>query len=817
MSKQKNAARKWTGVPALILIAHLIVLSGAYLPAAAVAQNGAVAQSGLKIDARAGLDGYYKINEWLPVQVIVANDGPDRDGEIQLQVAGNQGERVLYTQRAILPAKSRKQFTLYAFVENYTRELIVKLVEGEDTTAEARIAVEPLTAQDFLCGVVSNDVSALNYLAGLPPIGSGRVHVAHLTLSDLPAQGRALGALDALILHNIDSSPMSVGQREALRGWIAFGGHLIVVGGPSAAAVAAGLDDLLPVRITGSTTTTDIGALGDFANAPLAPNVPAVVAQVELVDDDKGWRPTILVGTSELPLLVRSEVDRGRIDYLALDPDLEPMRTWIGNDALWPRVFFSVPLALRPGHLKANWGSWGPALSNIPSLDLPPVWLVMAFLFFYIVVVGPLNLLLLRLLDKRALAWVTIPVLILIFSCAAYAFGFFSRGRQVIVSEITLIRAQPESGMAAIDSFAGLYSPQRKSYAVRILDNALVRQLVSNYGPGTLSGETIKVEQGPPTFLRDLEINVGEMRGVAMHDIRAWQGLEANLILSQPTASMYHIEGTIRNSSGMTIQDGALVLNWQAIALGDLADGETRQISTDLTPTPSSPSQLLSSLAGPYATGGAAQAARREHDRRRQTLSNILSPSYTYGVSTGVPAVQLDGLVFLGWLEKSPAAIQVEKGATSVTATTLLIASLPLQTSDDAAGEHEVIVPRGFMNWYVIDGEPTATPRQLVAHQPATTFRFWIPDAQNTRVEQLFLHLDALDTTPQGSPPVVYTRDITNDQWQSWANLVWGSNELADPQRFIRTDGGIDVRVSPDTIQTPVSVDLSITGSRKSN
>lgn len=794
--------RKWT---AFLLI---VVFCGSYLPAIVTAQSG-FAQGGLTMDARAGLDRYYKIDDWLPVQVVITNDGPDIDGEIQLQVADNGTSEVLYTQQAILPTKSRKQYTLYAFVKNYTRELTVKLVQGRTVVTEAQVSIEPLTAQDFLCGVVSHDVSALNYLAGLSPIGSGRMHVAHLALSDLPGQGRTLGALDALILHNIDSSLMTNAQRDALRGWIAFGGHLIVVGGPNATATAAGLGDLLPVRITGSKTTIDIGPLGDFANAPLLPSVPAVVAQVEPVNSGDRINTHILAGTSDLPLLVRRQVDRGRIDYLALDPNLEPLRTWIGNDALWPKIFFSVPLTLRPGHFKSNWGSWSSALSNIPSLDLPPVLLVMAFLFFYIIVVGPLNLLILKLLDKRALAWITLPVLILIFSCVAYVIGFVSRGRQVIVSEITVIRAQPESGVAAIDTFAGLYSPRRKSYAVRLPDNVLVRQPASNYGPSNMPGEAIKVDQGPPTFLRDFEINVGEMRGAEINDIRAWQGIEVDLVLSQPTPNTYHIEGTISNTSGTTIQDGALVLNSQVIEIGKLENGETKHISTDLAQAPSSTSSLIDSLAGPYATG----SARRERERRRQTLSNILSPSYYQGGSPSVPSVQLDGLVLFGWLDKSPDALEIDKGSTSVTATTLLIASLPLSTNN----EHEVLVPKGFMGWHVIDGEPDATPRELYGYQPPATFRFRIPDAQNTLVEELFLHVDALDSTPYGTPPVVYIKDVTTDQWQSWTNLAWGPNQLAEPQRFIRADGGIDVRVSPDTIEAPVSVDLTIKGTRVSN
>jgi len=459
-AEQENAVhgvRKW--MPTLALI---FIIGGALL-----SQTDAAAQGGLTLEARAGFDGYYQVNGWVPVQVVVANEGKDIEGEIQIEITDNRRGRVLYTQPAILPTHSRKQFTLYVFAPSYTRELTVKLVEKRVTLVKRAVSIQQLAVEDFLCGVVSEDPSALNYLAGLPRIGQGRVYVAHLGLADIPSQGRALGTMDALILHDTDTSLMSDRQRDALRGWVASGGHLIICGGPNAIPTATGLGDLSPVRVHGTLTTADIGTLGDYANAPFIANVPAVVAQVE---PTTGW---VMAGKADLPLLIRRELDRGRVDYLALDPDLEPMRTWIGNDSLWPKLF-SLTAWTQSASPQLNRGNIHSALANIPSLDVPPVLLVIAFLFIYIVIVGPLNFLILKLVDKRALAWITIPALILLFSCVAYVAGFATRGRKVIVSEIAIVRAQPESGMANVDSFVGLYSPARRTYDVRLPDNVLV-------------------------------------------------------------------------------------------------------------------------------------------------------------------------------------------------------------------------------------------------------------------------------------------------------------------------------------------------------
>ena len=49
------------------------------------------------------------------------------------------------------------------------------------------------------------------------------------------------------------------------------------------------------------------------------------------------------------------------------------------------------------------------AVANLPSLALPPIGALLVLLAGYIVLVGPVNYLVLRWLDRREWAWVTVP------------------------------------------------------------------------------------------------------------------------------------------------------------------------------------------------------------------------------------------------------------------------------------------------------------------------------------------------------------------------------------------------------------------------
>jgi hypothetical protein len=799
---------------------------------------GVAAQSGPTLVVRAGFDGYFKVNHWVPFQVIVASEAGEVEGEVQIAIADVDNGQIVYAQPVVLSGRSRKQVTLYAFIRDYARRLTVQLVAKEQVLVRQAVNLQPLGEDTFLCGVASDAADALNYLGGLtPPTNKRQVQVAHLALDEIPAQGRALSSLDVLILDNLDTSPLSDSQREALRGWVAIGGHVVTCGGPAAPAAAAGLGDLLPVLIQGTTTTADLGGLGDLASAPWIANMPAVVAQViPLPADADGGGTYVMAGGSDLPLIVRRVRDRGTVDYLAVDPDLEPVRTWIGAGAMWGQILFSPWTAQSSGALPdlSEPGSWTQietALANIPGLDVPPVLLVIAFLFAYVIVVGPLNFMVLKLRDRRALAWITMPVLILAFSCAAYAVGISFRGRKAILSQASIVQAQLQSGVAAIDSYTGLYSPVRTTYDVRVPPQALVyRGMRYSYAPG--SRETLHVEQGPPTYIRQMDIDIGTMDSFGVQTVQPWQGVEARVTLSRTTPAgqqgpssltgtygTYRIEGTISNRSGATIRGCKLVFQSTVTDLGDLAAGEIRSLSVDVVDHGVDPTQLWpDELVGP--TTGIGKEGR-ERERRRAILNALLTP-YTYGVSPS--RSPLSGLTLLGWLDQPPLQMSVEGVPNQVQSTNLLLVALPISTGIPG----EILLPKGSMPWVLVDGDPGTAPNALYRYQMSPRFRFYLSSPQlpvasrHMVVETLILHVDPTGL-PTGTPPLVSLKDATTGQWVQLPPLNWGENEIPTPERFVYqgppgaaetgTAGSIEIEVETQSIvDNPISIDFTVTG-----
>ncbi len=779
--------KRWhKSIAILLLIAAL---------ALALPSMCAAAQGELTFAVQAGYDGYYRANAWMPVRVIVSNEGPDIEGQIQVS-RGDGTQDITYSQPALLPTHSRKAFTLYVLADPGIRTIDVRLLEGERTLAKETARVQPIGDQDFFYAVVSDDGSALNYLAALPPRGNRRVHVAHLALSDLPLQGRALTAIDMLVLHRPDSSAISAAQRDALRGWVAMGGHLVICGGPNAQATAAGMGDLLPVTLNGSETTSDISELGEYAGIPLVTQVRAVVARVVPATEDA----QVLAGAPDRPLLIRRTLDSGHIDYLALDPDLEPMRTWIGNDSLWPKLTFGSTLSERLGQ-DSGWHNISAALANLSGVAVPSVLLVAGFLVLYVGIVGPLNFLILKWVDKRALAWVTVPILILLFSCAAYLIGFFSRGRKVIVSEVSIVRAHSESQTAVVDSYLGLYSPARRSYDVRLPDRTLARsQSFPYYGMGSVSQDEIAVEQGTPSYLRDLQIDVGEMRTFGMQAVLPWGGVEAELTVT-PVGGQYHIEGTITNHTKSTIQDCVLLFESQPVHIPDLDPGGTQSISADIKAgyyLP--PYQLVEDLAG-YSS--LTTKERREQERRREVLYGtfLYAPTPLGGTTR-----RLEGITLLGWLSASPQPVEVIGASTATHATTMLLAQLPYTPGD----ADMVLLPLRSLEWQHTGSGHAPSPYEIFRDITDEEFVFRLPsEARGLDIDQLLLHVDTVPEMSYSMVPEIQIRDATTGAWEVHNTLQWGPNEILLPERFVDEEGQIAVKVRTSTVEGIVSVDFS--------
>ena len=265
----------------------------------------------------------------------------------------------------------------------------------------------------------------------------------------------------------------------------------------------------------------------------------------------------------------------GSVTLIGFDPTAKWLADGTGAENLWRRV---LPARSTSGLVLFDDSQLVGAVSQLPALALPPIGGLIALLIAYIALIGPINYLVLRRLDRREWAWVTMPVLIVVFAVGAYGFGAALRGSDVLVNEVALVRGSPGATDGTAQVYLGVFSPSRGSYQVSVPGGALLSSPINGefFGGDSTAG-TLDVLQGDPAKVRDLAVGFGSLR-----TIRAETPVSVPMITANLSIVDGRLKGTIANGSQVTLEKPAVVLGGTVAVLADLAPGATQTIDTPL-------------------------------------------------------------------------------------------------------------------------------------------------------------------------------------------------------------------------------------------
>lgn len=773
----------------LLLIIAVPLLVG---PAAAQAFGQA---EGITLAAEVGFDGYYRRGEWTPVRVTVANSGPDVEGFVVVEQSGNAPSAIVrYQAPLILPRQSRKMVTLYVGIDKYQSGLKVELVSGSRTLAEQRVPITQVGGEDSLYAVVSGEPVDLSVLERVGTPGQ-RARVAYIALDQLPAVGPAWDALDVLILNDTDTGVLSLEQLGALRAWLAAGGHLVVTGGPGWRKTAAGLDELLPVSISGSVSSRGLDALSELTGVPVGEG-PFVVAQGELRSGSRpmGQGGRVFLAQDDLPLLVRRSEGLGNVDWLALDLALAPLRDWAGGERLWATIMSGSSSRTLWQNSTVNHWAAREGLKAIPSLALPSALQMVLFLAVYTTLIGPVNYAVLRRANRRELAWFTVPAVVLLFSGLAYATGFQIRGSDVVLNRLSLVYGAAGAESARARSLVGVFSPSRSTYDVFFPAGALVRPLGQDMSFG--AGDSATVEQSDRIVLRDLQVDVSGLRAFSIESDVAPPAIEGGLTIE--VAGRPRLTGELTNGETSLLSTG-LLLGDTVVELGDLAPGETVSVDTQLAGgraayrSPGSGAGGLSAVYPAYPpgylpldqlVGGSNHWNDKRLHRRFQTLQAFLS-SQGPGISPPGRAI------FFGWSEEPLWGIDVKGKASQTLDTVGYFLELPLAI---ASTQGEVVLPAALTIWRPLDSQrwsETGPYDFYVTDWVGFEYQPW-QVFQLVQVDELVLTIKAR----QGQGAIrVAMWDWNSESWVVDEDLGWGDNRISQPGSLIGPGNAVRVRV----------------------
>lgn len=757
---------------------------------------------GLTMEAQPAFDGYFKYGEWLPVWVRLENSGPDLQAEIQVRVAGGSGATT-FAAPASLPTGSRKRIPVYVLPNNFSHELEVRLVEGNDVLASHQVRVEPRPNNSYFVGLVAPERGALSLLVGVSLAGQNRPkEFVDLSPADLAERLEGLCSFDCLILNDVDTSALTPEQRAALEAWVRQGGRLVIGGGAGAMRTATGLpESLLPLAPRGLIEVDALLGLADFAGAE-AIRVPGPFV-VAVGEPGEGLA---LAAQGDLPLVRERAVGGGYVDFVALDLAVSPFDAWTGTTAFWEKLLSPgavypdwLPPDMSPRQMKS--GQMAHALSQLPSLDLPSIRGLGVLLVLYVILVGPVNYFVLRWRKRLHWAWLTIPLITLAFSAGAFGLGYALRGTDLILNKIAVIELRSD-GTAEVSSYLGLFSPAQQSYEIEVQGGDLLSPLSSNYGPwgpgGTNAPGEMVFVQGDPGRVRGLAVNQWSMQTFMAEGLWA----DFGRVVGDLRIEGDGLTGTVRNETNHTLTDVVIVLGSRFVRLGDLPPGKEVPVTMELPAIadqrfgPPLSYLLFEDQFNQPGLGGPS----REAQLKQTVVGSVFDQEGRFGpmssIRPGSGGVSPQGPVLLGWLDEAPPDVQVAGREPVQQTTALLYAPLSYRLPDK--GDISLppgLIPGALVEMPVEGGTCGPGVASVWLGRGQAVFEFQVPEEiRDVQVEKLELIIGTDGGWAQPPDAAIYDWDA--EAWIELDGPVMGANIFSDAAGLVSDDGLARVRLS---------------------
>jgi hypothetical protein len=336
-------------------------------------------------------------------------------------------------------------------------------------------------------------------------------------VEQLPARWFGYQGIDLLMLTTSRKEFISdlltdaTGRKEALVEWVRRGGQLVISAERNKDFVDKFLDNtkLLNCRLVGTVRRKQLDSLPKWAATEPLKGTPIKGKPEETLDvefselvpgrgvdvlakelgpnNDKMERPTIVQGGCGL----------GRVLLTAFDLDAAPFTSWKGpnkDEAFWRKLAEEMDIhpvtqqqaAGNPVGPKGK-GQQGPQFpgatrepvelagqlqDSLEGFDDVPVisfgWVAL-FIFFYILIVGPIDYFVLKKLVKRLeLTWVTFPAVVLTISGIAYFTAYWLKGNDLKVNKIDVVDIDLNSSRAYGSTWFTIYSPRIQNYTVGV-------------------------------------------------------------------------------------------------------------------------------------------------------------------------------------------------------------------------------------------------------------------------------------------------------------------------------------------------------------
>jgi len=541
-------------------------------------------------------------NGAFPIAVQLESRRGNYQGILRVSVGGF-GSRREYLYPIDLPAGSRKVVVATPIVGRYG-DLAVIRFEARGVGVETRLPIERVLDVDQLAVVVGDAIGGLQVLKQVRGVRNpfmldfrtnrpmqGVYEVAYCTPELFPEQAIALSGAQLIVLTS-GAERLRAEQWAALRQWVLMGGTLVASGGAGAVYLQSpALRDLLPVQPQGTREVAQLTALGNWLGVR-PPAGSATLPQARLTAGK------VLLQQDGQPLIAVRPYGLGAVVFLAFNPLERPMNAYDARVRFWQQVVnatagyppsFNIA-ALHMGQSGYTVDRWsGQATMTIDTdIDPPSVMLIVALLGAYFMLVVPINYWTLKRLRALDWAWLTTPLIALIFVGVLWqlAGGLY---RKSLSSKVqTVLIAQAGSPDAYAVNSALFFFPRAGVFDLQFDQSDMVEAGVADErGAGLGQTTVVRTLEGDPKRVDGYRVSNLSFQWFRYTRTVQLQGqIEGSLRLTRRNGE-WRLSGTVRNRLPYELREARVLTPYGSVNIGSLAARGTQTLRNEpLIPAP---------------------------------------------------------------------------------------------------------------------------------------------------------------------------------------------------------------------------------------
>ena len=690
-------------------------------------------ETGPQVSVTQAWQGHTRVPGWIEIEYTLSQESDAWDGAIFIYDTANT---ITYRTPVNMPQHSQKLYR-------------IPLLSSDGFNLSSNLLSEDYDSQPYKLPIVHLDNKRVCAYIG-SALSQHIIFTECRTLlrlqspAELPETPMVWDNVDVLIINGINTNDLSDKQTAAMVAWVASGGHLVLSGGIA-----------LNLTLTPLPTTLHIVEAGPVTILKDIPEINSnkgeiAAAQLKLLPG-----AFTLIESESTDLAARKFIGKGLVDVIGWDITQVDSTNWLQE--LW-RDDPIPATAIKPFGNMTTSAQMGPSvyeLQEIPDNPMPKLWVWFIMFILYIILIGPVTMLVVRRIDKPIYTWVMIPLWIVIALIIMSATLSNTYGKTFpLIHDIAYISMNGKDLPARVVQGTAISAPQSRN--ITWSTSGYVRPLWGQH-----AGDSWNYSGTPYPIMINYQSPISQIATGKPNGMITWgvEGIidgiemEANLSLSfleeTPviTGSFYSVSDltnvslVLQGSSSQTVQ---LVHNYSA--------NDTVSVSTTIPISPS------------YAESAYSVCGMSESPFRALMVKPIQPPSSTHidkpvcyiaALSIGVPFPTSD-----------------IAGAYTGESCLIKEISCPAQ----APGELSTNL-LGYASGN--DGGWMDTAMNILSpHPPESTFTYHLPDFINAKqINAIIVSLESLGE-PQ-SQSLVDSQSIALSLWD-WQKSLWVEQPLVE-------------------------------------